>query len=866
MNFSTSIDLERNMDLKYSVQNKKFDDRRFLAEITKRNKSDFVKYCNSFLVKIGNDSKKKDAKAIYYNNIRRNEYKLITKIFDDRVEKICIDKLSKKHLFNIKKNIKILKDVGIETLDCFDKKIISKYVKNGRTLQDDFLMSFREKNFIELRNLISKYKNEMLLKLGVATEKENVFCKYKIEISDDKINKMTFVKNGLYDLIFSNIFIIEDKFYVYDQEWIENNFPIEMILWRSIRYMPKILNEEKSELYKMFNIDEFIDEFNELEGKIQEKILDKDLHTMCLNDFKSYDKIGNNQEIENIKKELVFKQNIIDSKGMVNAYLNNQVHDFSTAYNEVSEEIERLRKELELKNQEVTNIYNSKQYQKGMALLKVEKSFFPLIKVGNLIKKVIKPVLRIFKRAVLKCVRKVGKIAYKVYPIKNHKRKLKNKILYSRKLAKIANVKTKEEYCYDQNIDNILFEDGAQERCVKFQTELNKTIGIHLHLYYTDLADEFCDYFSNIPYVFDLYVSVMKGTNVKNIERKFKKILNLNKVKVVETPNSGRDFGAMFVEFRNELKNYDYVMHVHSKKSLRMGNDQSEWRRFMLDHLLGSPERIMKSFYLMETMGMGMVYVDCFKGPYPYWINTWLGEAPLAKQILNRMDMNFEDEVLQFPAGSMFWAKSDALKQLFDLNLTWDDFGYETGEEDNSLAYVFERITGKVARHNNYDLAIFNVYENRYRVNRGEQLLSDYYKQNKDSLFNILNSYDIVTFDIFDTLITRHVYNPDDSFEIIENRIKEKGIKIEKYFQLRKEAEFNVRKNKDFVGDCSIHEIYQEFEKLTGFSHFEVEVIKQIEIDTEYELVIPRREMLELYNNLLKVGKKIILIDRKSVV
>ena len=45
---------------------------------------------------------------------------------------------------------------------------------------------------------------------------------------------MTFIKYGLWDLTLRNVFLINNELYVYDQEWLEENVPIEFIIFRSI--------------------------------------------------------------------------------------------------------------------------------------------------------------------------------------------------------------------------------------------------------------------------------------------------------------------------------------------------------------------------------------------------------------------------------------------------------------------------------------------------------------------------------------------------------------------------------------------------------------------------------------------------------
>ena len=112
-----------------------------------------------------------------------------------------------------------------------------------------------------------------------------VFEKYGVSISNEDINKLTFLKYGFFDLIFENVFAKLDEkyefkeFYVYDQEWCEEWLPLEFLLYRALNSLfyhnSKISAHISLELlYKKYGIEQFCSKFKELEQKIKKQDLD----------------------------------------------------------------------------------------------------------------------------------------------------------------------------------------------------------------------------------------------------------------------------------------------------------------------------------------------------------------------------------------------------------------------------------------------------------------------------------------------------------------------------------------------------------------------------------------------------------------
>lgn len=564
-------------------------------------------------------------------------------------------------------------------------------------------------------------------------------------------------------------------------------------------------------------------------------------------------------EISRNKEETITLNNFVNSKQNLISYLKNTLEVKKKEIDTVTQKFNEVNQILIVKDNLLKNIYKSNIYK----LLKfLRKNPEPLSSFQILENKKIQPLLHVIKdcaKRLLHIIRRLLRILYTLYPIKKHKRYLRNKIRSSSRLPLLLGTKRYSDF--NSSLTDVLEEDGKTVVKIAPLTHLNKTIAVHLHLFYEDLLDEFYSYLSNIPYTFDLYVSVNEEANIKHIKRKLSKIINLDQLVIEKTPNKGRDYGPMFVLFRERLKNYDYIYHIHSKKSLRTGHDNSEWRHYLLDAILGSEEQVMHCFELMENHNVSQVFADTYKD-VPLWATTWLGETPLAKKLYEGSGVKISDSYLDFSAGSMFVLKTESIKFLLDKNWTWKDFEKEMGQDRGTLAYAFERGITELPKSLGYNFATYNFKTKSFKTNQTSKNLDEYSLRTKQSTLEYLSNFDIISFDIFDTLITRNIYYPDDAFRLVEEKINELGLlKNRNFFELRKKSEENVRKQKKYLNDCTIDEIYIEFEKLSKLKKGDVNKIKELEINTEFELAIPRRDMLSIFNSLLKMNKIIILVS-----
>lgn len=126
-------------------------------------------------------------------------------------------------------------------------------------------------------------------------------------------------------------------------------------------------------------------------------------------------------------------------------------------------------------------------------------------------------------------------------------------------------------------------------------------------------------------------------------------------------------------------------------------------------------------------------------------------------------------------------------------------------------------------------------------------------------LKNLIDVHDVISFDIFDTLIKRNCYKPTDIFEIVEIQYNQtnKNNKIQDFKNIRINAEKNARNKNKNSEDITIDEIYDEI----NINKFDKEKVKKLELETELDLCQINLEFVDILNYCKKQNKKVICVS-----
>lgn len=287
-------------------------------------------------------------------------------------------------------------------------------------------------------------------------------------------------------------------------------------------------------------------------------------------------------------------------------------------------------------------------------------------------------------------------------------------------------------------------------------------VGVMLHLFHVDLLEDFREQLAHIPVPFTLLVSVPDQDAAGQVRTGFAGLQAMHALDVRIVANRGRDWAPLLVDFRDQVRSLDLVCHLHSKKSLYTGRRRDDWRGYLLQSLLGSPTRVAWILGMFQAdPRLGLVYPETFEA-IPPWAHSWLQDAALGAEFAGRLGFDIDaDASFDYPLGSMFWIRVDALRPLLDLDLSSNDFPVESGQTDGTLQHALERLVAPATLHHGYRLGILPTDGTLAMADEGERNWRQALSGTLEQRYRLAAAgIDRISVDLFDTLLLRPFLSP----------------------------------------------------------------------------------------------------------
>jgi hypothetical protein len=232
------------------------------------------------------------------------------------------------------------------------------------------------------------------------------------------------------------------------------------------------------------------------------------------------------------------------------------------------------------------------------------------------------------------------------------------------------------------------------------------SVGVIVHAFYEDIWREISDHLQTWRIPIRLYVSVPQDryeATSKLVSRDFPTAL------VVDVPNRGRDIAPFLALAKMAASDgVDLICKVHTKRSTHR-NDGDQWRRELFAKVLGRgdyPKLVVSAFQRNPAIGM--------MAPQGHAIcagRFWGANKRRVMALAEAIGYPLPLGEFVFPAGSMFWMRTNALRSILEGGLNFTDFEEERGQTDGTLAHALERLLPIAAKLRGYRVVDTRVLE-----------------------------------------------------------------------------------------------------------------------------------------------------------
>jgi O-antigen biosynthesis protein len=235
-------------------------------------------------------------------------------------------------------------------------------------------------------------------------------------------------------------------------------------------------------------------------------------------------------------------------------------------------------------------------------------------------------------------------------------------------------------------------------------------VNVHLHVYYLDLLDELLDCVRHIRSVDKLVITgPWRDSDIRPHLEDL--TVRCRKVVIDAIDNRGKDVGAFLHAVHSHgLLDCDYVLKLHSKRSKNPKSyfdaisqlfqvsiaDGDQWRRAIIEPLAGSAQRVEEVIGFFERdPSVGMV------GPKHFITTAPDVNMELYERVCRQLGAA---PGLPFVAGTMFWARAEAMAALLESAPGLAEFDLDSKAVEGGLEHVFERAFGALVLSQGFDL------------------------------------------------------------------------------------------------------------------------------------------------------------------
>lgn len=231
-------------------------------------------------------------------------------------------------------------------------------------------------------------------------------------------------------------------------------------------------------------------------------------------------------------------------------------------------------------------------------------------------------------------------------------------------------------------------------------------VAVIIHLHYIDTVHRYLEYIKLIP----SYIDIIITTSEDPIEQMIKETSFPRIVRVVKKNNRGRDISSFLVACRNLILQYNYICFTHDKKAPNafLYEDTEKFIQCIWENTLGGTDyinNILSVFLLHSEIGLLVPPAPILDSITAGYGEPGKKNLQLIQTLCDLLDLktDFAAGIPFIALGTAFWARTSALKKLFNKDWNYSDFTEEPLPKGGTISHGIERILPYVAWDAGYE-------------------------------------------------------------------------------------------------------------------------------------------------------------------
>ncbi len=132
-----------------------------------------------------------------------------------------------------------------------------------------------------------------------------------------------------------------------------------------------------------------------------------------------------------------------------------------------------------------------------------------------------------------------------------------------------------------------------------------------------------------------------------------------------------------------------------------------------------------------------------------------------------------------------------------------------------------------------------------------------YYNFGMPLMKKMIDKYQVISFNIFDTLIMYRVLEEVDVYQLIANKLRETTFNELDFVRWRKQVERELK----LINRYTLDESYKLLQKKLQLTDWDTNFLLETEKEVRRNILVPRQDMVDVLNYAKENGKKVLLIE-----